>query len=159
MAAVSDFALIVLVARKGYFDQCGINPIFSQNLPVQVSWDAGGSRGDRLGWCNVIAWNPLVLPRLSPEVLLDELLSPRQSVAPAHAGDYASILITVSTQSSHREDNGTVLPPIHLGLGGNLIPPQDGRCPLRDVSAIQAHHSLVSASQINDTTQIKCHFS
>jgi hypothetical protein len=39
---------------------------------------------DRLGWGNVVVGTPLFLPRRAIEVFHDDLLSPRQSVAPAH---------------------------------------------------------------------------
>jgi hypothetical protein len=40
--------------------------------------------GDRLGRRDVVSWIPVVLPLGSVKVLLDNLFSTRQSVAPAH---------------------------------------------------------------------------
>src|SRR5215469_7047365 len=40
---------------------------------------------DRLGGSDVVARRPLFIPRHAVEILFDQLLSPRQSVTPAHS--------------------------------------------------------------------------
>ena len=41
--------------------------------------------GDRLGGSDVVARLPIVIPRGTAEILLDDMFPPRESVATAHA--------------------------------------------------------------------------
>jgi len=84
VAAVSDFALIVLIAMEGFF--CPVrneSPLHQRNL---ADWllEMPPDHRDWLRGCDVVSRRPVVLLILSVEVLLNDLLSPGQSVATAH---------------------------------------------------------------------------
>jgi len=86
VAAVSDFALIVPVAMEESFDQCGMRPPLHQCYFTDRLLRILANDWDRLGGGNVVARNPVFVPRGAVEIFLDKLLPSRQSVASAHGG-------------------------------------------------------------------------
>jgi hypothetical protein len=83
-AAVSDFAFIVPVAIKEFFCPWrNQSPPHERQLADRLLGILADDR-DGLGQGDVEAWRPVLLPIGSLEVFLDDLLSPRQSVATAH---------------------------------------------------------------------------
>ena len=92
MAKVSDLALIVLYPMLGSFDQ------ERYKAPSHCGKSSNGLTGiladchNRLRGRDIVARTPLVLLGDCAEILLNELLSPRQSITPTHETDYLRFL-------------------------------------------------------------------
>ena len=85
MLAVSDLALIMLAATDESFAHEGMSPHFMRKLSDWLLW-VPADYGDGLGRRDVEPRVPVLIPRLSFEMLRDDLLPPRKPVPSAHWG-------------------------------------------------------------------------
>ncbi len=80
MPAVSDLALIIWAAADESLAHDGMRP---QRIARGLLRILADDR-DGLGGSNIVARTPILFPRDGSEVLFNDLLSPRKSIAPAH---------------------------------------------------------------------------
>src|ERR1035438_2904512 len=100
VAAVSDLALIILAEPDDI-----LSPPGNKTPPDQRQFAARFLRmlandGNRLSGSYVVARAPVFIPRDVVEVLFDDLLTPRESAAPAHGKIIADQLNATSTTTS-----------------------------------------------------------
>jgi hypothetical protein len=82
--AVSDLALIILTATDGSFAHLGTSPQPKKRQFADRLLRVLANYRDKLSGGNVVARIPIFHSRDAIEVFLKNLLSPRQTVSPAH---------------------------------------------------------------------------